>query len=112
MTTLAPGTPTLPLRGATPEAIATAVNAALSGKLNSFGTVMLGTSVGSTTVLDPRVGVNSAVFLFPQTANAAAELGNGTAYIAPADHVNKTSFKITHANSATTGRTFFWLLIG
>lgn len=112
MTTANPGTPTLPPTGATPEAIAAAVNAILSGKINAFGTVTLATGAGSTVVTDPRVGVNSVVFLFPQTANAATELGNGTIYVVATDNINKTSFKITHANSATTLRTFSWLLIG
>lgn len=112
MTINAPGTPLLPRHGYEVRDVANAANAALNGKINSFGTVTLGTGVASTTVTDPRVGVNSIVILFPQTANAAAELGNGTAYIQPGDNVNKTSFKITHANSATSGRTFSWLLIG
>ena len=112
MTTLNPGTPGLPQSGATPEAIAVAVNAILNGKINAFGSVTLTANAASTTVTDSRVSVNSAVFLFPQTANAAAEFGNGTVYIKPGDHVNKTSFKITHANNANADKTFSWLLIG
>lgn len=112
MTTNAPGTPLLPRHGYEVRDIANAANAALNGKLNSFGTVTLTANAATTTVTDPRVSVNSAVFLFPQTANAAAEFGNGTIYIKPSDHVNKTSFKITHANNANADKTFFWLLIG
>lgn len=110
MTINAPGTPLLPRHGYEVRDIANAANAALNGKINSFGTVTLTANAASTTVTDPRVGVNSAVFLMPQTANAAAALAS--TYIAPANHVNKTRFAITHANNAQTDKTFFWLLIG
>ena len=110
MTINAPATPLLPRHGYEVRDIANAANAALNGKINSFGTVTLTANAASTTVTDPRVGVNSAVFLMPQTANAAGALA--TSYIAPANHVNKTSFTITHANNAQTDRVLGYLLIG
>lgn len=98
--------------GGNPRDVATAVNQALKGKLNSFGAVTLAASVASTTVNNPLVGTASVILLMPQTAHAAAELGNGTAYIAPSDIVSETSFKITHANNAQTDRTFGYVIIG
>lgn len=98
--------------GKTPREVATAVNQALKGKLNSFGTVTLTDSVASTVVTNELVGPDSVILLMPQTAHAAAELGNGTAYIVPTDIVDGTSFKITHANNAQTDRTFGYVIIG
>jgi len=105
-------TKVLPPNGGTPEEVATAVNAALKGNLNSTDSVTLSASVASTTVLDHRVGTNTKVFLSPQTANASAEMGNGTIYIDPADYVLKTSYKIRHANNAQTDRTYSTVLLG
>jgi hypothetical protein len=39
------------------------------------------------------------ILLMPQTAHAAAEIGNGTAYVAPGGIVNGVSFAISHANN-------------
>ena len=105
-------TDSLPPNGGTPVQVATAVNQALRGKINSVDTVTLTASVASTTINDPRIGSATVIILFPQTANAAAELGNGTLYIAPADYVLKTSYKITHANNAQTDRTYGVLIVG
>lgn len=92
--------------------VATAVNQAIKGKLNSFGTVTLTHDAASTTVANALVSKTSVILLMPQTAHAAAELGNGTAYIAPADIVSETSFKITHANNSQTDRTFGYIILG
>jgi hypothetical protein len=43
------------------------------------------------------------------TANAAIEIGNGTMYVSA---VTNGAFTITHANSATTGRTCLYALQG
>lgn len=48
-------------------------------------------------------------FLTPVSANAATEVGNGTLYVSA---VTNGAFTITHANSATTGRTFIYALHG
>jgi hypothetical protein len=45
----------------------------------------------------------------PASANAATEIGNGTMYVSA---VANGSFTITHANSATTGRTFLYAIVG
>ena len=102
----------LPPQGSDPRTVATAVNQAIKGKLNSTGTVTLTHDVGSTTVNNVLVGASSVILLMPQTAHAAAELGNGTAYIAPADIVEGASFKITHANNAQTDRVFGYAILG
>lgn len=102
----------LPNNGGTPEEVATAVNGALKGKLNSVDTVTLAAGAASTTVSDPRIGSATAIFLIPQTVNAAAEIGNGTLYIKPSDYVLKTSFKITHANNAQVDRTYGLVILG
>lgn len=87
-----------------------------SGRSNAVGTVTLATSSATTTVdvtnntIAPSViAVGSVPILVPTTANAATEVGNGTMYISA---VAKGSFTITHANSATTGRTFLWAILG
>ena len=45
----------------------------------------------------PNCGAGSTVLPFAKTANAAAEIGNGTMYIGA---VNNGSFVVTHANNA------------
>ena len=102
----------LPPQGAGARDVATALNLAIKGKLNCVGTVTLAANVATTVVSNPLVGLNSVVMLFPQTAHAAAELGNGTIYAAPAGYVNKTSFTLTHANNAQTDRVFGYVLLG
>ena len=105
-------TQVLPPNGGSPQEIATAVNQALRGKINSVDTVTLTAGAASTTVIDPKIGSATVIVLFPQTANAAAELGNGTLYIKPSDYVLKTSYKITHANNGQTDRTFAVAILG
>jgi hypothetical protein len=83
-----------------------------AGRSNATGTVTLTVSVASTTVTPTQTGTiaaGSTVMLTPTTANAAAEVGNGTMYVSA---VANGSFTITHANSATTGRTFLWAVLG
>lgn len=80
-----------------------------AGRSNAVGTVTLTVSVATTTVTDNNVASGSVPILVPTTANAAAEVGNGTMYISA---VANKSFTITHANSATTGRTFLYAILG
>lgn len=98
--------------GGTPREVSEAVNQILKGKINSVGTITLTASAASTVVNNALVSSASVILLMPQTAHAAAELGNGTAYIAPADTVDGTSFKITHANNAQADRTFGFVILG
>lgn len=91
--------------------LAQAVNQALSGKLNAVNEVTLTAGAASTTFTDDRLSVNSFIGLMPRTANAAAELGNGTLYIADAGRLSGSAV-ITHANNAQTDRTYTVLIIG
>ena len=86
-----------------------AIQQLAAGRSNAVGTVTLTVSVASTVVSDANCSVGSVPILVPTTANAAAEVGNGTMYISA---VANNSFTITHANSATTGRTFLYALHG
>jgi len=71
------------------------------------GTITLTENVTSTTVSDGGVFIGDKVFLFPQTANAAA--AQATTFIVDTD-INDGTFIITHANAATTDRTFSYLI--
>lgn len=102
----------LPPHGGLPRDVSLAVNQAIKGKINSVGTVTLTHDAASTTVDNAFVGSDSAVFLFPQTANAGAELAAGGLYIDPANYVSKESFAITHANNSQTDRTFSYVILG
>jgi hypothetical protein len=102
----------LPPAGDNPRAVATAVNQALKGKINAVGSVTLAASATATVMVDPLVGTASLIVLFPQTAHAAAELGNGTAWIAPSDYVSGVSFKINHTSNSQTDRVFGYCILG
>lgn len=83
-----------------------------AGRSNAVGTVTLTTSSATTVVAPTQSGViapGSTPILTPTTANAAAEVGNGTIYVSS---VGKDTFTITHANSATAGRTFLYAILG
>lgn len=94
-----------------PFKIVSVVNQVAAGRSNAVGEVTLTASAASTTVSAPNCAVGSHVFLFPRTANASAEVGNGTIYITSAN-VTKQQFVITHANNSQTDRAFSWLTIG
>jgi hypothetical protein len=86
-----------------------AVRELFEGRSNAMGSFTCTLNAGSTTVLHPNVGQDSRILLTPTTANAAAEMGNGTIYVsakAPG------SFTVTHANSATVGRSFDFAIVG
>lgn len=101
---------TLPLTGATERQVHQAVRELIEGRSNAVGTVTLTADTTTTTVERSTVNRNAIVILQPQTANAAAELGNGTAYWSVATAGG--SFTVTHANNAQTDRTFGYLVIG
>ena len=112
MTQSAQNTRQVPPQGGTDAEVATALNNVIKGKINSVGTVTLATGATTTTVNNALVSSTSAILLFPQTANAAAEFGNGTIYYKPSDITNKTSFVLTHANNANADRTFAYVILG
>ena len=107
--------PTVPLQFADARAhlrlIANAVNHILRGRGNNTGTVTLQANAASTAVIDARIAFDSAILLMPRTANAAAEIGNGTIYVVASGRLNGT-VAIAHANNAQTDRTFTYAIQG
>jgi hypothetical protein len=89
--------------------IVLAIQQLASGRSNAVGSVTLTTGAATTTVTDSNCSSGSVPILVPATANAAAEVGNGTMYVSAVDN---GSFTINHANSATSGRTFKYALLG
>lgn len=79
----------------------------VEGRSNAVGIVTLTANAGSTVVTAVNCGPNSAVFLFPTTANAAAIVA--ATYVSA---VAAGTFTVTHTNSASTGKTFFWVALG
>ena len=82
-----------------------AIHALYRGRSMAVGTVTLTPNVATTTVTHESISEDARPQLTPTTANAATEVGNGTMYISS---VTAGAFVITHANAATTGRTFYW----
>jgi hypothetical protein len=82
-----------------------------AGRSNAVGTVTLTASVATTTVTTGNCAVGSTILLMPTTANASAEQGAGTIYIATATILNG-SFVITHANNAQTDRIYRYAIHG
>lgn len=80
-----------------------------AGRSNASGTVTLTAGAASTVVTAPNCSINSVPLLVPTTANAAAEIGNGTMYVGT---IEDGSFTITHANNGQANRTFRWVAIG
>jgi hypothetical protein len=86
-----------------------AIQQLAAGRSNATGTVTLVTGAATTLVTDGNCAAGSTPLLTPITANAAIELGNGTLYVSA---VTNGAFTVTHANSATAGRTFLYALHG
>ena len=82
-----------------------------NGKLECVAEVTLTAGAASTAVTDIRVSPQSVLLWHPRTANAAAELANGTMYVTDANMANG-SYTITHANNAQVDRTFRVAIIG
>ena len=99
----------LPQDGATPRQIAEVVNRTLDGGINATGSVTLTDSSATTVVADKRLSATSYFGLMPTTANAAAEIGNGTIYVSSQ---GKQTLTLTHANNAQTDRTYRYCILG
>jgi hypothetical protein len=91
--------------------IVSAIRQLIAGRSNAAGSVTLSANAASTIVTAPNCAAACEILLFPRTANAAAEVKNGTVYVLVSDVANK-SFRITHANNAQTDRTFSFLAVG
>jgi hypothetical protein len=89
--------------------VARGVRLLFQGKTNNTGTLTLTANTTTTVLSDPRLTVESFVGLQPLTANAAAALA--TTYAATADQ-NNITWTFTHANAATTDRTFRYVIVG
>lgn len=92
-----------------PYKIVRAVRELFEGRSNAVGAFTLMANTASTTVMAVNCGAGCTVLAFPKTANAAAEIGNGTMYIGT---VSNGSFVVTHANNAQTDRTFLYAALG
>jgi len=79
------------------------------GHLGNTAAVTLLSGTVATAVTDWRAGFNSFIGFMPRTANAAAELGNGTLYVSSQ---SKGGFTITHANAGTGDRNYIYALLG
>lgn len=95
--------------------LARAINGLLQGKMNATTTLTLTAGAASTVLTDARITNNSVLYFMPTTANAAAELGNGTLYVAT--QMSGTgnvvgNATITHANNAQVDRTYKIAIIG
>lgn len=89
--------------------VAGVVSELVKGRSNAVGTVTLTANAASTVVTAPHCGSGSTPLLIPTTANAAAEMGNGTLYVGT---ISDGSFTITHANNAQTDRIYRFVALG
>jgi len=89
--------------------IVRAIRELFEGRRNTTGTVTLTANAASTVVAHVNSGAGSVPHLTPQTANAAAEIGNGTLYISGRAN---GSFTLAHANNAQNDRTFLYSFDG
>jgi hypothetical protein len=87
--------------------IARLANNLLQGKTNNVIQVTLAANVTTTTVTDKRIGAYTGLFFSPLTADAAAAISG--LYVSAQVNGSAT---LTHANTATTDRTFNVLLVG
>jgi len=86
-----------------------AIKQLAQGRSNATGTVTLTANAATTTVTNVNCASTSGVWFTPSTANASAEIGNGTMILST---VANGSFTITHANNAQTDRIFYYGIQG
>lgn len=77
------------------------------GKTNNTGEITLTANSATTTFLDSRLTIDSVVVFDPMTANAKADIP----YALTANR-NNLQWTLTHANAASTDRTFKYLIVG
>lgn len=92
-----------------PQVIVSAIRQLFWGRSEAGGVVTLAVNATSTTVPAVNCGSSSGIFLFPQTADAAA--GLATTYVGPAD-IKRGAFTIHHTSSAVADRSFWWIALG
>jgi hypothetical protein len=81
------------------------------GKMDCITELTLTANSATTVFSDIRLSVQSVVTFDPKTATAATELYGATMYVLTANR-NSETWTITHANNATTDRTFQVSIIG
>ena len=99
-----------------PKKIIQSLQQLAAGRSNAVGKVTLTTS-SATTVVDVNVSptapstiaAGSTPILTAGTLAAAVELASGTMYVSA---VANGSFTITHTNSLTSDRTFYYAILG
>ena len=84
------------------------VNGMMTGKHNATGTVTLTANQATTTITDPRIGVDTKIILHPTTANAKAE---GTPW-QTVPNATADQAVLNHANNAQTDRTYGFIFAG
>ena len=89
--------------------IVRAIRELFEGRRYTTGTVTITANAASTIVRHLNFGVDSVPHLVPTTANAAAEVRNGTLYVSARAN---GSFTLTHANNAQTDRIFLYSFDG
>jgi hypothetical protein len=87
--------------------LARAVRGLMEGKANVTLDVTLAANAASTTVSDSRIGFYSALILVPLSADAAAALP--TTFIST---LSKGVAVLSHANAASTDRSFRLVILG
>ena len=88
------------------RAIASVLQGAMQGRINCTLRVTLTPSATSSTVVDNRISVQSAVLMSPRTAHAAADMAS--MWFVPVNG----SVTINHASNAYTDRTFIMVIVG
>jgi hypothetical protein len=100
----------VPAKGETRiDRIVQSIRELFEGRSNAVGTVTLRANQTTTTVTAPNCGPETRIFLEATTATAATERGGSALRISS---VGSGTFTITHANTADTDKTFFWLALG
>jgi hypothetical protein len=84
-----------------------AIQQLMQGRSNAVGIVTLTANAATTAVTAVNCSPSSAVLLFPTTANAAAIVA--ATYVST---VGTGTFTVTHTNSATSDKTFFYVCLG
>jgi hypothetical protein len=83
------------------------------GKIETTGQFTLSTGTAATVInlSSGILGQNSILLYNPVTSQASTEVANGTIFTGTKDVANKT-VTINHASSATTNRTFDYVILG
>jgi hypothetical protein len=89
--------------------IVNAVRQLMQGRSNAAGSVTLVPGAAATTVTAPNCAAGAQVFLFPRSAQAAAELAAGGCYVSA---VSSGTFTVAHANNPQPDRTFSYVCLG